>query len=231
MSVFVKKIWLIITVVCISNFGFSQSSEITIKFIANCGLYMTDGAFHFYIDFPYKPNAYKWLNPRLNFKYDPSEIDSIKGEAIFIFTHQHDDHYSRKLLKKFDGKKHTPKNISKLEELNNTIPDFNIKAFKTDHKILGFPVKHYSYFITWHDKKFFISGDTGNLEDVSKLKDIDWAFINHWMYRNAYEKKVNIDTKMFGIYHIPPNAKIVGKFPDNVLLLIIKGEVIRVPFI
>ena len=96
MSSFPKKLWLIIAVVCISNFGFSQSNEITIRFIANCGLYMTDGAYHFYIDFPYKPNAYKWLNPRLNFKYDKSEIDSIKKDAIFIFTHQHDDHYSKK---------------------------------------------------------------------------------------------------------------------------------------
>ena len=52
MTSFTKRILLIITVICISNFGFSQSNEIVIKFIGNCGLHLTDGESNFYIDLP-----------------------------------------------------------------------------------------------------------------------------------------------------------------------------------
>jgi len=234
MTNFAKKISLIIIVVCISNFGFSQSNEIIIKFIGNCGLHLTDGESNFYIDFPYKQGAYRWMNPKL-LKYDKSrlfgtynksEVDSIKENAIFIFTHRHLDHYSKKILKKLDGKKYDPWNVAELTELNSSIPDFNIEAFKTKHKIKGIYWKHYSYLITWHGKKIYISGDTGDFEHVSKIKDIDWAFVNYW----SHEEHAKIDAKKFGIYHFDPIQKIIGEAPDNVLLLINQGEIIRIPF-
>jgi len=74
MTNFVKKILLIITIFCFSNFGFSQSNEIIIKFIGNCGLHMTDGESNFYIDFPYKQHAYRWMNPTFNRKYDKDRL-------------------------------------------------------------------------------------------------------------------------------------------------------------
>lgn len=53
MKNFYKKV-LPIILLCISNLGFIQSGQIQIKFIGNCGLYMTDAQTNFYIDFPYK---------------------------------------------------------------------------------------------------------------------------------------------------------------------------------
>ena len=44
---------LIIASIFISSYGFSQTKEIQIEFIGNCGLHMTDGITNFYIDFPY----------------------------------------------------------------------------------------------------------------------------------------------------------------------------------
>jgi L-ascorbate metabolism protein UlaG (beta-lactamase superfamily) len=87
------KIILIFSLVCLSNFGFSQSNEIKIKFIGNCGLFMTDGSTNLYLDFPYKSGAYNYM------EYDSAEIDGIKSNAIFLFTHRHADHYSRKIIK------------------------------------------------------------------------------------------------------------------------------------
>jgi L-ascorbate metabolism protein UlaG (beta-lactamase superfamily) len=236
MTNFAKKLLLIITVACISNFGFSQSNEIIIKFIGNCGLHITDGESNFYIDFPYKQRAYRWLSPsllkydksRLFGTYNKSEIDSIKENAIFIFTHKHLDHYSKKILKKLDGKIYNTWNVSELEKLNDLIPNFNIQAFRTQHKIFGIFYKHYSYLITWHGRKIYISGDTNNFEHISQVKDIDWAFVNFWSY---YENaSVKIDAKNFGIYHLDPIQKISGEIPDKVLLLINQGEIIRIPF-
>ncbi len=132
--------------------GFSQSKEIKIEFIGNCGFHMTDGISDLYIDFPYKSGAYGYMD------FDESELDSINENAIFIFTHKHADHYSKKNLKKVtklkDRKVFGVSNISELEKLSEKIKDFNIKAHKTKHTFFGIPCRHYSYLITWHGKKF-----------------------------------------------------------------------------
>ncbi len=136
MTNFYKNILFVIVLISISNFSFSQSNEIKIKFIGNCGLYMTDGNLNIYIDFPYKSGAHKYM------KYDESELDSIKDNSLFIFTHRHSDHYSKKLIKNLTGKKYGNWNVSKLEKLNNSNQYFSVQAFKTSHK---FTLKHYSY--------------------------------------------------------------------------------------
>lgn len=219
-----KKILFIIAIICISNFGYSQSNEIKIKFIGNCGLYMTDGRSNLYFDFPYKSGAHNYM------EYDKSEIDSIKDNAIFIFTHRHADHYSEKILKKLKGQKFDPFNITELEKLNGAIPDFEIRAFETEHKVYGISFRHYSYVLTWHGKKIYISGDTGDWEDLSKIKDIDWAFMNPWLFMNAKEDKVHIDAKNFGIYHLYPNQKVDGEIPANIHILKNQGEIISIPY-
>lgn len=224
MTNFYKKVLLVFTITCFCNFGFSQSNEIKIKFIGNCGLFMTDGKNNFYVDFPYKSGAYKYM------EYDKSEIDAIKDNAIFIFTHRHADHYSKKLLKKLTGKKFDPWNINELEKLGETILNFDIKAFQTSHKVFGLSFKHYSYLITWHDRKIYISGDTGDLEELSKIKNIDWAFVNPWLYMNAQNEKVTIDAKNFGMYHLYPQQEINGEAPKNLIILKNQGEVITIPY-
>jgi hypothetical protein len=218
------KTLLLVTALCLSNYSFSQYNEIKIKFIGNCGLYLTDGNANLYIDFTYKSGAHKYM------EYDKAEIDSIKHNAIFIFTHRHADHYSNRLLKKLDGQKFDPWSIPELEKLSETIPDFDIKAFRTKHKVFGVSFKHYSYLITWHGKKIYLSGDTGDLDDISGIKDIDWAFVNPWLYMNALREKVTIDAKKFAIYHLYPNQKIDGEIPANLLILKNQGEVINIPY-
>ena len=224
MNKFYKKLLLIVLLLLISYFGFGQSNEIKIKFIGNCGLHMTDSKSNFYIDFPYKSGAHNYM------EYDKSEIDSIKDNAIFIFTHHHADHYSNKILKKLDGQKFDPWNIAQLEKLSESIPEFQIKAFKTDHTVFGISFKHYSYLITWHGKKIYLSGDTGDLEVLKNIRDIDWAFVNPWLYMNAKNEKVTIDAKKIAIYHLYPNQKIDGKIPENLLILKNQGEIIKVAF-
>src|SRR5690606_35294991 len=95
-------------------------------------LYMTDGNLNLYVDFPYKSGAHRYM------QYDESELKNIKENAVFLFTHRHADHYSKKLIKKvkkeFGGNVYGNWNIGKLEELNNPANDFSIRAIKTSHK-------------------------------------------------------------------------------------------------
>jgi L-ascorbate metabolism protein UlaG (beta-lactamase superfamily) len=221
-----KKILIFIISVFFSNFLFCQSNEITIKFIGNCSLYMTDGNLNIYIDFPYKSGAHNYM------KYDKSELDNIKDNSIFIFTHRHADHYSKKLINKLTGKIYGPWNMSKkrkldLVKLSESYKDFSIQSYKTSHK---FSLHHNSYLIAWHNKKIFISGDTGDVEPISKLSNLDWVFAPFWIYRNAMEQKVAIDTKMIGIYHLYPDQKIGEGFPGNIHFLTHQSEIISIPY-
>jgi L-ascorbate metabolism protein UlaG (beta-lactamase superfamily) len=200
--------------------GFSQSNEIKITFIANCGLYLTDGNSTIYVDFPYKSGAYMYA------KYDRSEIDSLKDNAIFIFTHKHRDHYSRRLVKKCKGKVYGPWNAKKLEQLDSSIQDISIQPFVTEHR---FSSNHCSYLITWHGKKIFISGDTEHAETIAALTDLDWAFIPVWLLMDARKKGLKIDAKMIGLYHIGPKERITTADP-KIHLMVKQGEVISIPY-
>lgn len=226
MKNFNNKLVFVIISVLFSNFLFCQSNEIKIKFIGNCGLNMTDGNLNIYIDFPYKSGAHNYM------EYDKSELDNIKDNSIFIFTHRHADHYSKKLIHMTNGKIYGPWKVPKkrkldLEILSSSFKDFSLQAFKTSHK---FSFHHSSYLITWHNKKIFISGDTGDVEEIGKIKNLDWTFAPFWIYRNAMEQKITIDTKKIGIYHLYPDQKIGEGFPDNILFLKQQNEEILIPY-
>jgi L-ascorbate metabolism protein UlaG (beta-lactamase superfamily) len=193
----------ITTLIFIANFVFSQSNEIRIEFLGNCGLYLTDGKTNIYTDFPYKSGAHGYM------EFDEYELDSVKENSIFIFTHKHADHYSKKNLKRIikekGGEKFGVSNISDLKGLETTIDHFEITAFKTQHKVFGISFRHYSYLITWHGKRIYLSGDTTNPETIGKIKDIDLAFIPYWLFENAKERNITIAAKEIGIYHLHPS--------------------------
>jgi len=218
-----KFILMNFTFIFILNLGFGQSNEIKIRYIGNCGLHISDGINHIYTDFPYKSGAHNYI------EYDNSEIDNLKENSFYIFTHKHSDHYSKKLLKRAlktkNGKAFGSWNIAELENLDEIIPDFEIKSFKTKH---NFSLNHYSYLITWHNKKIFLSGDTENAETIGKMTNLDWAFVPAWLVVDSNEKDIKINTKMIGIYHIGPkdNINITG---EKVLMLKKQGEVISIP--
>jgi L-ascorbate metabolism protein UlaG (beta-lactamase superfamily) len=218
----------LLTLICWSNSTFSQTSEIKIRFIGNCGLSMTDGISNIYIDFPYKSGAHNYM------EYDLSELDSVKNNPIFIYTHKHSDHFSgklvRKLVKKLGGRMYSPWNINELLNLNNKLKDFTIEVIKTKHR---FSINHYSYLITWHNKRIFISGDTEHAETIAVLKDIEWAFIPVWLLMDANEKGIKLGdiSKMFAVYHIGPGDHIT--IEDNnpkIKLLNKQGEKITIPY-
>lgn len=209
------------------GFGYAQTGEIKIKFIGNCGLYLTDGTTNFYIDFPYKSGAHNYM------EYDKAEIDSVKPDGNFIFTHRHSDHYSKKLLKKFKGPKFDPYNTDELEKLSATIADFSVKAFKTEHKVFGISFEHYSYLITWHGKKIYISGDTENAETLAAQQGIDLAFVPAWLLSDAVEKGLKLGpvSKMFAIYHIGPKDTInLTEDATQLMKLEKSGQRLSIPY-
>ena len=219
-----KFILVIFAMVLIPNRGFNQTNEIKIKFISNCGLYMTDGTTNIYSDFPYRSGAFIYD------EFDQAELDSIKENSIFIFTHKHGDHYSRKnmrnIQKNKNGKKYGKWNIEELENLGKIIPDFEIKAIKTKHH---FSFTHYSYLITWHGKRIYLSGDTESTATIQEIKDLDWAFVPGWLLISVFKNKIKLDTKMIAIYHVGQGDSFEIKDP-KILVLDQHGEIITIPY-
>ena len=160
-----------------------------------------------------------------------AEIDSIKENAIFIFTHKHPDHYSKKNLKRYKRKyKSRVYKVGKTmsnEKLLATIDDFKIEVIKTKHR---FSFKHYSYLITWHGKRIYFSGDTETCTSIASYKDLDWAFVPVWILIDAKEKKVTINAKKIGIYHLYPNQKVNNTKPEKYVVFDKQGEVISIPY-
>lgn len=223
MKTIYNRISLLFTLFFVGAIGFAQSNEITIKFIGNCGLYMTDGVTNVYSDFPYKSGAFNYM------EFEAAELDSIKENSIFIFTHRHPDHYSEKnmkrVLKEKNGEKYGSWNIEALENLKKSIPNFNVKAFRTKHR---FSFNHYSYLITWHGKNIFLSGDTESAETIGTIKAIDIAFIPTWIYQDAKENNIIIDAKLKALYHFYPDEIIVGEKPEDIILLKKQNEQISI---
>lgn len=185
---------------------------------------MTDGINNFYIDFPYKSGAHNYM------EYDKSEIDAVKDNSFFIFTHRHADHYSEKLLKKMKGEKFDPFNVNELGKIEKIVPNFQIKSFETQHKVFGISFKHFSYLITWHGKNIYISGDTENSDTIASQKDIDWAFVPVWVLTDAKAKGTDLTkiSKMFAIYHIGQKDKITINNSSQLKLLDKQGEIITI---
>lgn len=198
---------------------YAQDTTITAKFIGNCGLYLTDGTSHLYVDFPYKSGAHRYM------EYDVKELDSIANNAVFLFTHHHSDHYSRKLMRQTKkakgGKVYGNWNTDELDSINE---NFTIEAIKTSH---SFSLKHYSYVVTWHGKRFYFSGDTGSTTEVCALENIDWAFINPWLFMNVQKEGKKIDAAYFALYHFYPTQVLPEEKPDNVFFLMQQGELLN----
>jgi len=216
-----KKLVSAILLIIISSSCFGQTNEIEISFIGNAGFYMTDGNREIYFDFPYKSGAYGYMT------YNEAELNKIKDSSIFIFTHKHADHYSKKIVKKLKGKVYAGRNRKKINKLEKDIPDFKIKSYKTKHR---FSFKHYSYVIEWHGKKLFVSGDTEHPETIGMIKNIDFAFIPTWILFYAKEKNINVDAKTKVLYHLHPNEEIEEKKSEDFIIFDKQGMNIKIPY-
>jgi L-ascorbate metabolism protein UlaG (beta-lactamase superfamily) len=205
----------------------TQTNEITIRYIGNCGLHMTDGTHHIYTDFPYKSGAHHYA------EYPDSELDSIREGSYFLFTHNHTDHYykwkAKKIAKRKNAKMYGKRNIEELDKISAIIPGLTITAFKTGHR---FSFAHYSYLITWHNKKIYLSGDTETAETILSMKDLDCAFIPAWLFGkiiDSNQKSILLDAKSIGIYHIGPKDDVRINWP-SVRMFTQRGETQTIPY-
>ena len=210
---------------CGAMLAWGQTNAISVRYIGNCGMQLSDGTKNVFVDFPYKPGAYGYMI------YGASQLDSVPEGSTFIFTHRHADHYSKKRVKPLNGKVYGPWKAPKpkaigTEIMNDPAHSLSVVAYKTKHR---FAMHHASYLITWHGKKLFISGDTEHAELVSTIEHMDYAFVPAWLLSDAHEKEFKINADRFALYHLYPDQKVNVENP-KIQLLRQENEVIYVPF-
>jgi len=203
----------------------AQVNQLTIRFIGNCGLHITDGTTNLYSDFPYKSGAYNYM------EFDDSEVENIEKNSIFLFTHKHADHFSgknmRRTLKNKGGRKFTPRKSNKLLALAEETPDFDVQVFKTRHL---FSLAHKSYLITWHGVKLYFSGDTEHAETIGEMKGLDMAFIPLWILNDSKRKGIEINAEKIGIYHLYPQTKFAEDIPEKYIIFLDQGYEFSIPY-
>ena len=186
----------------VANFSFAQNEKIEITFLGNCGFFMTDGSLNIYVDFPYKSGSYRYMT------YRPGLVDSVHANSVFLYTHGHADHYSKKAFKKTNQKLYGPwpvkfllakKRKYKLDDLNDSLPGFSITEFKTKHAL---SYKHLSYLVEWNHKRIFILGDTHIADTLASIKNLDLVFAPPWVLYDAMDKNFKIDAKKIILYHL-----------------------------
>jgi len=214
-----SKLYLTAALSIISIFSLAQQiGKIEVTFIGNCGFFMSDGNLNLYVDFPYKSGAYSCM------AYDSGHLDSIRDHSIFLFTHGHADHYNRKLFRQTHQKLYAPypvrlwlsaKRKYTLQELNDSMPNFQITEFVTKHK---YSLKHYSYLVTWNNKRIFLSGDTETADRLCTMHDLDLVIAPTWAIQDANSRDLKIDTKKIIICHHRSREKIDNQSPKKIIV-------------
>lgn len=178
----------------------SNSQNIEIKYIGNCGYMITLDSIEIFTDFPYVSGAYGYM------EYDMDSIQIGTSNQYFIFTHLHKDHYSKEIVKEFGIKTFRPRMSPKrrkkyLQELYDT-HGIEILTFKTKHQ---FSLKHLSYCIKWKGKTIFLFGDTEiDFPDFIGEK-IDIMFITDWQIPSLKEFDFKYDIEYIVPYHLRPS--------------------------
>jgi L-ascorbate metabolism protein UlaG (beta-lactamase superfamily) len=169
------------------------------RFIGNMAFAISDGTITIVSDFPYQSGSAGYMS------YRPEEIHSTTRATLALITHRHNDHWDPDLFRKTGWKVAGPHDVVSGVPGDRVVPLIpqatfgaaRIEPIETPHARIG----HYSYVVTWHDRRLYFSGDTEDTNHLVALKGLDVAFVSPWLYRSVLRKSQRIDAKLIVIYH------------------------------
>jgi L-ascorbate metabolism protein UlaG (beta-lactamase superfamily) len=184
------------------------------RFIGNMAFAITDGTMTLFTDFPYESGYSVYM------EYDAREIRSTTADAIALITHRHRDHWDRPLFEKTAWRVVAPEDALvgiPARRIVGALPvtptrstivagPLTIDALPTPHANLG----HYSYFVHWHGRRLYFTGDTDSADQLLAMKDLDVAFVSPWLFERAARAGRRIDARRIVIYHQTADATIKG---------------------
>ena len=179
------------------------SDTLTIQFIGNAGVELSDGVTTLLTDLPYESGAYGYM------QYDPEALQP-KGQAVAVITHRHADHFSPDLFRTRDWSIVGPEEVTALLpaerviSLRDTVDvgAFRLVPMRTPHS----DTEHYSYMITWRGVRLFVVGDTEDPSQLLATPDLDIVFITPWLSCIAEEQGAPLDAARLVLYHQSPDG-------------------------
>jgi hypothetical protein len=161
------------------------------------------------------------------------DVKPIK-DGLCLITHPHLDHWDQELFEEMDHAIITPPDILENIKSDNKIPfddimtykDMVVEAFETQHDGNPRNFKHYSYLVTWHGLRLYISGDTV-VDHALTMKDIDIMFIPVWFTNKIRSQDLAIDAKTRVVFHQKQGQEIP---PSQDYVVLKQGETLTVKF-
>ena len=181
--------------------------ELRFTFIGNMAFHVTDGQTVLLTDFPYESGAFGYM------KWEPRDVPPVK-DGLALITHSHRDHFAPERLPAYDV---TVAGAPEVRALAGTRPtlaldpslrfrDLTIEPRPTPHA----GREHFSYLVTWHGLRFYLTGDTEDPADLLAARDLDVAFVSPWLYGSVRKGSARIDARRVVIYHHEDAERVPG---------------------
>ncbi len=150
-------------------------SVLDARFLGNMAFAISDGTTTLMSDLPYQSGYSRYMT------YDPAQIRSATAATLSLITHRHLDHWEPALFGATSWKIAGPADViagidpSRVVTLaGGAFGPIRIEAIETPHASVG----HYSYIVTWHDRRLYFTGDTESTEALLAARNLDVAFVS-----------------------------------------------------
>jgi L-ascorbate metabolism protein UlaG (beta-lactamase superfamily) len=188
--------------------GLLQRPPLQARFVGQMAFAITDGAVTLLTDFPYQIGYADAPN------YSASELNGGSSGTLALITHRHLDHWEPALFAKTRWKVGGPADVTAAAPADRivalkgttTFGPIRIDPIETPHA----RVDHYSYIVTWQEKRLYFSGDTQDTRSVLDARNLDAAFVSPWLYQAIVDSGARIDAKRVVIYHHTPGQQVRG---------------------
>ena len=174
-----------------------QAQELTVHFVGNAGVVLTDGDTSLLVDLPYESGAFGYM------RYDPALLRPV-GTTISVITHDHRDHFDPDLFLPQSSwliigppsvtTRVPPERVLLGDSVR--IGAFDIVAIPTPHT-----PDHQSYRIRWRGRIFHFTGDTEDATAVPSSPYLDVLFVTPWLHCSLRSARRSASWDRAVLYH------------------------------
>jgi hypothetical protein len=158
--------------------GVGHAQELTVHFVGNAGVVLTDGDTSLLVDLPYESGAFGYM------RYDPALLRPV-GTTISVITHDHRDHFDPDLfLSQSSWLIMGPPSVTTRVPPERVLVGDSVRFGAFDVVTIPTPhtPDHKSYRIRWRGRIFYFTGDTEDATAVPSGPYLDVLFVTPWLY-------------------------------------------------
>jgi L-ascorbate metabolism protein UlaG (beta-lactamase superfamily) len=161
------------------------SPKLSIRFIGNEAVEVSDGRATLLVDFPYESGGGGFMT------YDSAAVQP-RGPVLAVFTHAHRDHFDRAALLARGWPAYGPAEVLALLPPDRVFSRADTVRFGA-FRVVRIPewhadIGHAALLITWRGRRIYHSGDTMDPAHLEAMPELDVALVGEgllcWMAQN-----------------------------------------------